>query len=440
MRYSTRRKRSKPPTDDRTPVTNGARARTGMVQAFRISIIGALLVTAVSCQSESDQPLVVWSNVTDTAFVVERYNAVSERPVDFRFKNNLTESITQEYFDADLVIGRWVNTPEVNTLMADVDSYRDTDGGRASSTAERERPALDIPLSVLAQSPQWVPLSYNLPALAFVPEITHVDTDLSLRIEELAEQTSPHPTASVEPPLLFAPTATRDGIYAVYRSLGFRPTAGEDGGPTWVEEDLTAAVERFRAWQTQTNGSSAEESEYIERYLYEPLLRQLETGKVRFVYRSSNDLFTWTYLANRRFDHRWIARSDGGIDVNEDVVYAGVPKQTKNRADAIALLAWLTRKSVQIDLVEEKVRARIDTFGFLEGFSTLTRANNDIAAAVYPRLVGRVPAVETLIFPGVRPRYWNEAIEQVVAPTLIESEEVSRLSERLRRWYYQRGD
>ena len=59
---------------------------------------------------------------------------------------------------------------------------------------------------------------------------------------------------------------------------------------------------------------------------------------------------------------------------------------------------------------------------------------------MYPKLRGRIPAPEALAVPGILPRYWNEAVEQVVAPFLVQPESAEDLTARLERWYRQRGD
>jgi hypothetical protein len=66
----------------------------------------SVLLSLASCSAPTDDPLIVWSNVSDTAFFVERYNLVSDTPVHFRYIENLTETLTQETIEADLVIGR----------------------------------------------------------------------------------------------------------------------------------------------------------------------------------------------------------------------------------------------------------------------------------------------------------------------------------------------
>ena len=93
------------------------------IAVFRVAVALSILPGIAGCNATSDDPLLVWSNVTDTAFFVERYNLLSDRPVHFRYIENLSETLTQETIEADLIVGRWVNTAGVNTRMIGGDRF-----------------------------------------------------------------------------------------------------------------------------------------------------------------------------------------------------------------------------------------------------------------------------------------------------------------------------
>ncbi len=393
-------------------------------------LLAVVAITATACTGNGDTPLVIWSNVPDVAFVVERYNLVEEGTVHFRYVPDLVQALTQERSDADVVIGRWVNTPIVNNLMVPVEEY-ETDRPNGSNQ-------VPVHSRFFTNTDSWIPLSYNVPVLVYYQPRTEMTTDFAVSFPELVEKTRWR-SADVEAPL-FAPTSSRRGLYGVYKSLGFSPSVTEEGYPAWSETVLREAIQEVRSWQDEVYGGAAAERSYRDEYLYEPLLRQLENGRVAVAYGESNTMFTWSFLGDHSFGFRWLSRPDGRIEVNENVVYGGVLRNSRRPDRAFQFLTWLTTADVQEDLVREKVASRIDTFGFLEGFSTVPEVNISLSESIYPRFRDRVPSPGILALPSVLPRYWNEATEQVVAPFLENPQGVEELRLRLDRWYRQRGD
>jgi hypothetical protein len=93
-----------------------------------------------------------------------------------------------------------------------------------------------------------------------------------------------------------------------------------------------------------------------------------------------------------------------------------------------------------VELTAAKLDARIESFGFLGGFSTVEETNRRIAREIYPDLEGRIPQPRAVRFSGPLPRYWNEARRAVVMPFLRGNASSTELASELERWYRQRGD
>jgi hypothetical protein len=400
----------------------------------------SVLLSLASCSAPTDDPLIVWSNVSDTAFFVERYNLVSDTPVHFRYIENLTETLTQETIEADLVIGRWVNTPGVNTRMTPIGGKgsTDTEGARALRSRSGS-PGQAIAAPFAAATSTWIPLSYNLPAVVYATEHFRMEPSFAVTFTGLSDALRPT-AANSEPPPVFAPTASRDGMYAIYRSLGFSPGVDEAGTPQWQRRDLQRAIDTVTQWLTDQYGSPEEERAYVRDFLYDPPVRRIEANRTGAVYQDSATLFSWSFLEDRRLDFRWLADDQQRIAVTDNIVYAGIPADSDAPSAATALLKWLTTPAVQVELVEAKVTARIDTFGFFDGFSTIPDVNTEMIHVVYPQLTGRVPAPGVLTVPTTQPRYWNEAVERIVAPFFARPGDASVLEQEIRRWYLQRGD
>jgi hypothetical protein len=366
-----------------------------------------------------DEPLVVWSNVAESAFLVEQYNFIHDADLRFRFVDNLTERLTQERPEAGVIIGRWVNTPPVNALMREHEAYLST--------------AADVP--PVDAGPYWIPLSFNLPTIATLPETVDQLPRFSVSLEDLSQlYTSP------TPPLHFAPTADSQAVYALHRSLGFLAGVDEAGSPTWNDEDLNRAISHVREWQQEPNGGLQREQEYIERYLYERPLQQLQKGRISVVYFGSEELFTWRFFDERNMAFRWLSSPEGTLHAKENVVYGGVPVGADRITEAARFLTWVIDRETQVSIMRSKLDARIESFGFLEGFSLHESVNRRLEEEMYPELSGRIPHPAAVTFSGPLPRYWNEARRAVVEPYLREETQSAELAAELSLWYRQRGD
>jgi hypothetical protein len=369
------------------------------------------------------EPLVLWSNVADAAFFVELYNQDAEQPVQFRYVSNLTEMLTQQRVDADIVIGRWVNNPPTNAVMVRTEGQ-----------------------------PPWQPLAFNLGTIVFDTRRTSLLPEFAVTLDEIGQNlrsTDADPDEAPKP-MRFVPSSNPALLYEMIRLAGVTPGVQPEGGPRWNPTDHDAAFATVRRWQEEWNTSPREEQKYRERYLYEPWYRQLETGRVLAVYLPSNELLDWSFFDSDTLDFRWIQNEEGIIPVLEDVVYGGIPEASSQRVRARRFLDWVTNPDTQIQLMRYKIEHRIDTFGVFGGFSTVPETNRRMTREIYTDLIGRAPRTDNLRFPGERPRYWDEALAAVVEPFLAEEAGFrngaaepaggTQLLARLQRWYDQRGD
>ncbi|SIQ26251.1 hypothetical protein SAMN05920897_10641 [Alkalispirochaeta americana] len=387
-----------------------------------IPLVILLIILLGGCGKPAE-PLTLWSNHTDAALLAELYRHETGEPLRFRYVENLTEALTQQRVDADVVIGQWVNNPPTRAVM----------------------------ISRKDESP-WTPLAFSLGAIVFKNSRAQITRPFAVTPEEIGTALGPQPEmARQAPPLKFAPTSNPRFLYEMARIEGMVPEPHPSGGPRWQAEPFDRAFSAIRERQEQWNGSAREEQDYRTRYLYEPWYRQLENNRVLAVYLPADELFDWSFFASDSWDFRWLRREDGSIPVLENLVYAGIPARTARESRARKFLQWITSEETQTRLIDYKIDQRIDTFGFFGGFSILPEVNVWMTRTIYPQLAGRIPEPETLHFPGARPRYWDEAREAVVLPFLLREADLEqdsitettpgeRLGNLLLRWYDQRGD
>lgn len=371
--------------------------------------------------NQTPQPLVIWSNVPDTAFLVELYNSDADQPVRFRYVENLTEALTHQRVDADIVIGRWVNNPPTRALMVNNDDRQ-----------------------------PWEPIAFNLGTVVFDGAHARLSPDFAVTLDEIGGNLRPRADSSDAPPetMRFVPTLSPRFLYEMVRIGGAEPEPAPGGGARWDADAFNPAFQAIRDWQTRWNESPVAEQEYRERYLYEPWYRLLDNRRVLGVYLPSNRLFDWSYFAGTTLDFRWLSDNAGMIPVLEDVVYVGIPLASTRRTQAYRFITWTTDPENQIRLMHHKTDQRIDSFGVFGGFSTRAETNRRMVREIHTSLAGRIPDPSSLVFPGPRPRYWDEALEAVIYPflarsfttTSLESDGSDQLQRELQRWYNQRGD
>lgn len=385
-------------------------------------LLGVALLGLVQCTpNDETPPLTVWSNDPDTAFFVERYQLETGNPVRFRFVRNLTEELTQQRVDADLVVGRWINNPPVHSVLRD-----------------------------LPEGANLRPLAFSLGAVVFVPSRIEPLPPFQVTMEELGTDLRLRGTAGVEPealdPMRFTLANQPALQYHILRMSGLAPIPDTLRHARWDAELHDQGFQIIRQWQNRWNSGPEEEQLYVERFLYEPWFRLLDTERVLAVYKPSQELFSWYFFEEDQWDFRWVADEDGELLALENVVYGGIPQTATRRSEAQNLLNWLSNPAVQVQLVQDKLDNHVDSFGLFGGFSLNGEANERIAREIRPVLMGRLPDPETVRFPAPRPRYWDEAREQVVEPFLLNAvrqtspPDGAALVRSLARWYDQRGD
>lgn len=337
--------------------------------------------------------------------------------VDFEYVPNLVEAMTQRRVEADLIVGSWINTPTVTELMAPVSGVA----------------------AAISSDGVWVPLAFTLPTIVYETDGELGEAGATVTLDELGRILYGDGEVPENAPLRFVPSY-RDGTpYVLLRSLGLVIGTDTEGDPIIDRSSLATHLETLRAWQTRYHRSLAAEHAYRERYLYEPWQRLLEKDRLEAVYLPSDQLLSWDFHAEERWAFSFLVDEDGSFFALDGVVYAGIPLSTDAERGATALLAWLTTPDVQIDLVGQKLVQRIDSFGLLGGFSTNERVNDAMLEEIYPGLSSHRFSLDRVRLPDQRARYWAEALERVVYPSLDSIEEVDLAAE-LARWYRQRGD
>ncbi len=385
----------------------------------------------------AQERLVIWTDQPEMAFVSEVFNVTGDLQAEVRFKPNLAAAFAREEMDADLVVGEFINTPVVTARLLALDDL-------IAGLGERPLPAL-IESSRHGDTTRLVPLAYELPMILVNPRVNLRLRDTFISTEEILTNSRKFSRFDDDRPIRlgFIPGYDPLARYYLLRLRGVEFAASLEQQVRWDTAILDLESDWLDRWSAAIAGSRAAEAAFIERYLYDPPARQLERNRIAFAYSASSDQLDW----QRRLDagYRWLASQDNRVPILDTVVWAGIPVESRRERSAMAFLEWFFSPATQEDLILKKIEHRILRFGYFGGFSTLGSVNRDVLARVYPEIRGQIVPDILLDAPPQLPRYWNEAVEEVLVPLLNDQMiDASDLSSEVRAamntWYLQRGD
>jgi hypothetical protein len=173
------------------------------------------------------------------------------------------------------------------------------------------------------------------------------------------------------------------------------------------------------SWIAETNLGYDQDSQFQLTYLYEPMPKLLDSGRILFYLTDSSSLFRKLEDQAEEADFRWLGAKER-ISVDEEILYFGIPKGSRNRRGARLFLTWVFQPETQSRLLEINQEKRLDTFGIAGGFSSLRIVNEREFPRVYRQLLGRIPPQEMLVFSKALPVNWGEQKERIVIPWLVD--------------------
>jgi hypothetical protein len=234
----------------------------------------------------------------------------------------------------------------------------------------------------------------------------------------------------------FSPAWDPDFLTSTALLFGTRLRPGRNGLPAWDENGLKKTVDYTRSWLQDVNGGADADAAFTKRILVQPWYKLLSSRKTLFALASFRDLFSLPEEERRDFDFRWLSQ-DGSIPVLDDVLYAGVPRSSRDKAGARSFLQWFCSLPVQQSLLTVNQSRRIGVFGVTNGFSALKSIDEKDLPAKYPLLLGHIPMENLLAFPDTLPDNWVKLKDGVVCPWILDTasgDETRSLEKRLEDW------
>jgi ABC-type glycerol-3-phosphate transport system substrate-binding protein len=257
----------------------------------------------------------------EMAAYVDRFNAVQS---DVKVVVSYQETPYQAVLDGvagDIVIGEWLSSP---SIMDRMDGLGDlVKPGKIDPSWFYSRL---VAMGSRDNRTVLVPLSFSLPAVAFVPSRVQTPPPAMLisldgmraagKLYNRADKTGRLENVG------FSPAWYPDFTTAVAQLSGAHIRPGRNGLPAWEDAGMRKAIELSRGWIMETNGGVAVDKAFQARNFVQPWYKLLGSGKTLFALVSFTDLFALPEEERRNLDFRWLSQ-DNSIPGEEGS--AGLP-------------------------------------------------------------------------------------------------------------------
>lgn len=378
------------------------------------ALLAGIVVLLSGCGFLTNPTTRLWTDSVEVAVYVENYNA-ADNPyrVEVEFLEDPPRELAIRTDPPDVVIAGQLASATVRPFLGDLSRLLE---GSALSPDSFYAELLD--LGRFGDEQRALPLSFNLPLIMFHRERGLVNpARFGVTPSEMQEIGGDYNDSVGERFVRMGFSPRWDPRFLValaqLRGAAFRETAPHE--MRWHDPSVAAVLEETNTWIVETNGGAEAENEFESRYLYDPFLKLLSSGRIGAMYATSREYYEIPESQRRQFAYSWLW--DGTkIPVLGTVLYAGIPTDAANRRGADHFVRWLLDPAVQAELIRTAPQKRIRSFGFAGGFSSLPHVNLNVLAFRYESLIGALPQPELLAFPHVLPTYWDELSEEVIEP------------------------
>jgi ABC-type glycerol-3-phosphate transport system substrate-binding protein len=239
----------------------------------------------------------------------------------------------------------------------------------------------------------------------------------------------------------FSPLWGPDFLFSAAELLGTDFHQTSRGNLAWDDQNLQKTITELRSWVKEIDGGPQEEATFRNKYLYDPVYKLLESGRILYYLTTLTNYFDIPDAKRKTIEFRWLAEKNQ-IPVLENILFAGVPARSRNKSAAYAFLKWFFKPETQSQLLELVGYERIKTFGIGNGFSSLSVVNERDFPQHYPALLGKIPPADFLTYPKSLPDDWAELKSNVILPWMQSEVEApaqqQKLEERLKAWRLQK--
>ena len=359
----------------------------------------------------------LWTNRPEIAAYVEEFNATHDLiKVEIEYKEFPGKELSADDTPVDLVFDEFLNSSETVSLFLPLDSIfknQELD----SSQFYKEL----LSKGVFEEHQIFLPVSFNLPLIYFSKELdSKYIAPFFMDIKSLEKASASVREGSNKSfhKEGFSPLWSKESIFqtAVLNNSDFRQL---NTILSWNEANLEKTVSFLKDWIETANGGFTEEKEFEEKFLYDPMPKLINKGRIGFAYSDIDSFFTLPPEKRENLDFRWLS-SESMVHALNTVLFTGIPRKAEHKREARAFLTWFFKVETQKKLLEASMHKRIRIFGIGQGFSSLRTVNNTELPKLYPALMGHIPPENALVFPAPVPGNWPVIKEQIIKPWLFE--------------------
>ena len=399
-----------------------------------------MIMTGCSLLS-NNSTAVLWTDRPELAAYVELFNAESkELRVEVIYKEAPWVALESESTHPDLVVSTRLDSDLTIRHFGFLDQLIENNLISPGSFYRK----LYI-RGLREEKPVLLPLSFSLPIFVFRNEYNPILSDTyTIDPIELRKLSREYNGEGNKPGQIgFSPRWQPESIYALAILFGAQFREIGQRLPAWDEADLQQSVVFVKSWVDEINGGIETEDFFRTKYMYDPLYKLLDSGRILFTYMKIDEFISVPAEIRENLDFRWMS-SGGIIHVCDDVLFVGRTKQSRRKKASQAFISWLLNSSTQERLLESAQFERMRIFGFAGGFSSIVSVNSNVLPRYFPFLIGHIPNEESLAFPVPLPENWQDIKAEVIFPWLLEAVSTDDFSEplsnRVNQWLLHQPD
>ena len=384
---------------------------------------------------------VLWTDRPELAAYAELFNAENaDMRVEVIFKETPWLALEIESEHPDLVVGTRLDSDLTIEHFGTLDQL--TKAGLISPDSFYRKLYVR---GLVEDKPVLLPVSFSLPIFAFRSEYSAmISNSYDIDPIELRKFSREYNGEGNKPDRIgFSPRWQPESIYALAILFGVNFREAAQRLPAWDEADLLQAIVFSKAWVDEVNGGVAVEEFFKTKYMYDPLYKLLDSGRILFTYMEIHEFLSVPAEVRENLDFRWLSNGEI-IQVCDEVLFIGRTKQSRQKKTSFEFISWLLSAKTQDQLLELAQFERMRSFGFAGGFSSVISVNSNVLPRYFPFLIGHIPNEESLVFPSPLPESWHEIKTEVLFPWLYEEvsakEPSEALSDRMKQWLLQQPE
>lgn len=378
---------------------------------------------------------ILWTDRPELAVYAELYNTQTEgRKIEVVYKEAPWLALETETKHPDLAAGTRFDSVLTSKHFESLDSV--IRKGRLDP-ARFYRGAFEM--GRLEGVCYLVPVSFSLPAVIFKADLaSSLPNDYIITYEEIRLLSNGFNAMDGRSLRLgYSPRWQPDFVYRLSQLFGADYTQSKERLLMWNDAKVRQTVTYAADWIETTNGGLSREKIFETRYMHDPLYKLLDTDRILFNYLMIGSYLSIPATIREKLDFRWL--SDGEkIMVGDDVLFIGVPRQSRQKKTAQDFICWLSSYETQVKLLESAQFQRMRFFGIAGGLSAITAVNTDAIPRFFPFMLGHIPHSGYLAFPRRLPASWEMMRSEVIVPwfttALSETGAAATLADAIARW------